>query len=344
MTRKLTTIIITALALALPASAHAQTLTQTRTGTVAESLAGSPYSWTNPVRMFGTDNTQPAESHPANDEWTQWLYGSHLGFTVPSNATVTGVEVEHGVEVSGGQELMTAEIELVKGSTVLAGPTLEPQFASGAWPNDNIETEKYSPSVTPAEVDSTSFGVKIRDLLKQGGALIGVNRVKVTVTFTVPPLHLYSDNVALPEGPSTPGLGWGVLNVENPSGTWTCETIEGLRDAANGLTVASATSESRSFSSSVTRSSTSSSSSRRLRPSGLCSHIRRYVSFSLRISCSRAALFSASRSRSNASFPGIKSSSCGQSSLRRTEPFRTVTAPMPARVCTIKLPQAPSPW
>jgi hypothetical protein len=233
------TIIATALVLAVPTSAQALSLEQTRTGTVAESVEPGAFQnhWSNPVRMFATTNTEPAESHPPNAEWSQWLYGSHLGFTIPSNATVNSVSVEHGVEVLGGPELMNAEIELAKGATVLAGPTLEPGFGSGQWPNDNMEVEKYTPVLTPAEVDSTAFGVKIRDMPLQGGALIGVNRVKVSITYTVPSLHLYSNHVPLPESPSMPGLGWGTLSLESTGGTWTCQTIQGLSVAANAITV-----------------------------------------------------------------------------------------------------------
>ena len=151
------------------------------TGTVA---------WTTPGNITASDGNY-ATATPSSGNPTHYLQGTGLGFSVPSNATITGVMLEINDFTSGkGVPIITDNVvSLVKNGTVSGN-----NEASGSIWNTGPATAVYGSSsdmwgltLTPADVNASNFGAVISTQNSSGvSRTVSVDFMRITVYYTIP--------------------------------------------------------------------------------------------------------------------------------------------------------------
>lgn len=128
-------------------------------GTGANVDRGGLADWANPGRITADDgSTTDCNAGTASD----YLVASNFGFSVPSDATINGVEVKAEIaEDALGTEVFSAQLQddsaalmgAAKTATV-SGSTLTVYTYGGA-------ADLWSATITPAIVNDADFGVRL---------------------------------------------------------------------------------------------------------------------------------------------------------------------------------------
>jgi Secretion system C-terminal sorting domain len=130
-------------------------------GTVSQS--GSDISWTNMsvAELALSNDTSGADIVLEEDDESNYLELTNFGFTIPSGATILGIEVTMRAksEDSSEAESSSRELYLLKNGSRVG------QNKNGSWPSDwttNVyggSTDLWSVTWTPADINNSNFGI-----------------------------------------------------------------------------------------------------------------------------------------------------------------------------------------
>ena len=161
-------------------------------GTGENIAVGSNEDWVNPLNVTIENDSTYAESDiPASIDFSDYLRASGFGFSVPSGATIDGVEVQ--VRRKGqysGSTIFDESVYLCENGSIISGCTNK--ASATRWDN-SILTKSYGgstdtwncSSLTPAIVNSTSFGVQLMAENRQSSSRWArVYWIKVKVYYT----------------------------------------------------------------------------------------------------------------------------------------------------------------
>jgi len=167
-----------------------------QTGTVSSTTGTS--GWTNPNNIFVSDNVYAVTSSSIEDLGVSGsIYALGNGFSVPSSATIDGIEVaiEGKNSLSGngfrvranssdiflrysGANLSTNSPSGVTTSTTWSGTT-ETTNVFGS------STALWSSTITPSIVNDSSFGVRVRfQNINASSQTFSVDYIGITVYYT----------------------------------------------------------------------------------------------------------------------------------------------------------------
>lgn len=129
------------------------------------SITGSGTDWDNPTNITAEDSNSAYADLDKNGGLSDYLRGTNLGFSVPTGATIDGIEVQINKEPEG--DLQEDEfVYLVENGSVISG--CDNKAKTGKWTASTRYTETYGGSsdtwncsLTPSVVNSSSFGVQI---------------------------------------------------------------------------------------------------------------------------------------------------------------------------------------
>ena len=130
---------------------------------------------------------------------TNYLYTDSYGFTVPSTATVCGIQVD--IERSAAGLLIGSSVRDKNVFIVKAGVMTGSNYASGAaWPGSDAtatygnNSDLWGTTWTPAEVNAGNFGVAISAQLNAGLASLflsaNIDMIGITVYYTTKALPI----------------------------------------------------------------------------------------------------------------------------------------------------------
>lgn len=162
-------------------------------GTAADDSAIGTLTWSN-VNDIKVDDTNTADTlnGARNNQDTHYLKATNFGFSIPSGATIDGIEVKiTQIAVLGGAGSVTEnEIKIVKAdgsigaenkSTSANIPTTKGVVTYGA--NNDLWSESWDDTDINDSDFGAVFGVNINHIV--GGALIAeVYYVEIKVTYT----------------------------------------------------------------------------------------------------------------------------------------------------------------
>jgi len=165
------------------------------TGTVS-STTGST-GWTNPNNIFASDNTYAVSASSGNLVTTGSLFALGNGFSVPSSATIDGVEVS----IEGKNALSGSGFRVRANSSDIflrySGADLSTNSPSGVtttttWSGTTDTTNVFgsstalwSATITPSIVNDSSFGVRVRfQNINASAQTFSVDFVSITVYYT----------------------------------------------------------------------------------------------------------------------------------------------------------------
>ena len=218
-------------------------------GTGATS-GGAGTAWSNPGNVIANDNVYTTVSGTGS-AFSEYLYATNYGFSIPSTATITGIQVAIGRYTSGSGEtayIQDNSVQLLQGGT--GGGTNE-AYTSTNWPtsegtaNYGTTTDLWGSTWTPAQINNSGFGVqlKVNNTSGSHSRTANVDYIEVTVTYTISgTLNWYTvSSGGSSIGTSTPFnpvgvVGAGLTDTKTP-GTTTyyaeCPSVPGCRAATN---------------------------------------------------------------------------------------------------------------
>ena len=155
---------------------------------------GGSFAWNNPGNVTASDITYATFTgnavNPSDD-----LLATNLGFTIPSNAVISGVSADIVGKGSLNGQGTDSSVKIIKGGTV----TGTDQSTGATW-STSPGTRTYGgsgnlwgTSLTPSDVNGANFGIAYSATTLTNGVVVSIDSITVTVYYTLPAIT-YMDN------------------------------------------------------------------------------------------------------------------------------------------------------
>ena len=146
--------------------------------------------WSNPGNVVADDGTAATAALTTGGSTTsKYLKATGFGFNIPSSATITGVmaEVERYKDVSTNK-IQDAAIRLVKANSVVGNSQSSNTVLTSVptYRSYGHDTNLWGTSLTPSDVNSTTFGLAYSASFTSGSGTTNVNvdHIRLTVYYT----------------------------------------------------------------------------------------------------------------------------------------------------------------
>jgi hypothetical protein len=186
-------------------------------------------AWSNAGSINGDDNVYASVAlGQSESSYSQWVYGHYYFFNVPSNATITGIEVQIGRYAVTSDTIQDVEVRLLNQSSefVVANKADTAAF----WPNSEGtaiyggDGDLWGAAWTPAIINDDLFGAGL--VCRNSGADIqtaNVDYISITVYYTTEVAPVMSSHpgdesivygetasftAAAADGTPTPSIHW----------------------------------------------------------------------------------------------------------------------------------------
>lgn len=188
----------------------AQATAATSPGT-ALSDPGSGVVWDSAANARVNDASNASSATTLNStRVTNYLKASNFGFSIPTGATIVGiqVEVEKTRGSSGSGSIFDSQVRMIKADGTLAAQNKAQ--TSTAWPSTatytSYTTDLWGEKWTPADINDPDFGVAISATGSTGGSrTANIDHVRISVTYV---RSFYVLDITTPDAPTFDrGLG-----------------------------------------------------------------------------------------------------------------------------------------
>lgn len=197
-------------------------------GTLADDSSVGTVAWTNPGNAASSNNSYATQS--LNNQTGHYLKVTNFGFSIPSDATVTGIRAEVEAKSSYTHSFIEG-VKLVKSGTI--GGDDRWGDNAGALPTSDTylyyggSSALWGQSWAPADINASDFGVAVSgfDGGFFGGGTISIDHIRITVYYLDPTGYdedgVTSDDedVTLVMGDSGERLWLGFPDPSLPSGS-----------------------------------------------------------------------------------------------------------------------------
>lgn len=162
---------------------------QTKLPGSADQDASGSVSWSNVNNILTSDDSR-ATAAPTSGSPTHLLYGTNFGFSIPSNATITGVELY--VELSKTAGVANCNDSQVRLWISGAAGSENKARAGNNWTTSDVDTlfgsqtDVWGESLTPAIVNASNFGGGIAAKQVASTPTAQIDHLYMTVYYTVP--------------------------------------------------------------------------------------------------------------------------------------------------------------
>lgn len=209
---------------------------------------GTGDAWTNPGRIIANDNSYTSATIADNSS-SENLLATNFGFSIPTTATITGIEVTIGRYSSSPNKIYDNNVQLLVGGS--ATGTNKALSSTTYWPTTETAatygstTDLWGATLTPAIINASNFGVLFDANNNNNGTArtAYVDYIQISVTYTLPAsIDWYtasSGGIKLGSGSSFNPVGVtnsGLANT-NTAGTTTfyaeCSLNTGCRTPVN---------------------------------------------------------------------------------------------------------------
>jgi hypothetical protein len=162
-------------------------------GTSGTCNGTTTFCWSNPGNITANDGVKAQVGLGASGASNE-LQGTNFGFAIPTGSTINGITVEIWKQALTGPGNPTdVDVTILKGG-VATGTNLGHTGAGNGWLSAGaIDTyggvsNLWGTTWAPADINSTSFGVRISCVEWTGGATTtaAVDFIRITITYTPP--------------------------------------------------------------------------------------------------------------------------------------------------------------
>lgn len=156
--------------------------------TSSSQIQGYQYAtgWNNPERAYDTDSTTYANGYCSqaglSSGGTHIYLGRGFGFTLPTNATITGVEVYANVKSASA---LYCIVGLYNGATLLGSEKQISAPNPSSYQTFGGSSDVWSATLTPAIVNSSVFSIGIN---YEGAGVSGssdIRDIQVKIHYTI---------------------------------------------------------------------------------------------------------------------------------------------------------------
>jgi hypothetical protein len=189
---------------------------------VSEAVTGSNASWTTVTNAKVSDNVYDVVSLP-NLGFSDRLKLTGFGFTLPTNAIISGITVEVEKSVTGGLVIRDKDVMIVKAGVT---QTATNKAVTTAWPSTDAismygsNTDLWANTWTGADINNAGFGVAIsaeRNINAGAPQSARIDFVRITVCYSgllVLPVKLKNFQTSIFQKNKV-NVSWITLNEEN---------------------------------------------------------------------------------------------------------------------------------
>lgn len=156
--------------------------------TTSVTASGNGTSWTNTSNAT-TSNNSYATAALTSATVSVNLVATGFGFSIPTDATVRGIQVEWEKKVSAGTTAFDNSIRVVKGGSIGATDksSATAWATSDTWESYGGGSELWGESWTPSDINSSNFGVALSARNTSGTSrTFSVDSVRIRIFYTNP--------------------------------------------------------------------------------------------------------------------------------------------------------------
>ncbi len=157
---------------------------------------GSSYlgTWTNPTNIYAIDSTYATAANSVNGTSYFGLQATTFGFSIPSGATIDGIELtitRHASKATTYNRVYDANVYVMKDTSNIYSKTAN----ATNWPTTDADrvyggsTDLWGTTWTPTQINASTFGARLRAAVYKttGGdatTTAYVDAIKITVYYT----------------------------------------------------------------------------------------------------------------------------------------------------------------
>ena len=205
-------IIIASLAVVPFSSASAASSGPNLSGTGVDG-GGTDTAWANPGNIKADDTAYASATLASSTAKSNYLWATNFGFTIPTDASISGITVTYGKYSSGtGNRIEDDSILIIQDGVILGTD----HKVTGNWPTGSVTSSVYgstsdlwgvSTTWTPALINQSNFGVAMRVKNRSTSSRTGyVDYVTISVEYTLP---LTSTTTEVDCGSGVPSVIYG---------------------------------------------------------------------------------------------------------------------------------------
>lgn len=128
--------------------------------TVGTTFTGGTLEWYQPENVTAYDGVVASNSSFSTNQTSDWLCGKSYGFSIPYDATITGIYVSI---VGSRSSAASSQICLTKNSTSVAGSIKTGIInTKSGFTGYGSSIDLWGTTWTPSEINSSNFGAAVR--------------------------------------------------------------------------------------------------------------------------------------------------------------------------------------
>ena len=188
------------------------------TSGVSDASSGD-VAWTSPGSALSSNNTYASAT--LNGQTTQYLKTTGFGFSVPAGATITGVEARIEASADINDYAYISSVKIVKSGTVV-GTDLGVTSGGSLFTSDTVssaggDTQLGGQTLTPSDVNASTFGVAVTILSDLGLSTVYVDHIELRVNYQVDSPFSYAANPSAANGVTITSSGNDPTNGVRPT-------------------------------------------------------------------------------------------------------------------------------
>lgn len=177
-------------------------------------------SWSNPTNVTGSSGFATATTSGPHGGPTSTLFSDTYGFSIPTTATIVGVQVSITRTGTSGTDLDNTVQLLVSGSAAGTNKASGAAWNTVATVTYGGPTDTWGLTLTPAQVNATNFGVTLTAIGGLGDS-IGAQNFQVTIYYATAgsctlTMHDSFNNILGVATVANPQVGWNNFVFPNP--------------------------------------------------------------------------------------------------------------------------------
>lgn len=157
-------------------------------GTGTDTTGIGTIIWSSPGNIAAADNLF-ATASISNGDVSHYLRGTNYGFSIPSSATINGIEVTINRSSSTASSIKDNVVSLVRGGVVVGAN----KAVDTSWSNSTVSanygstSDLWATTWTPADINASNFGVVLSVATNSSSSshhTASVDYMQITVTYT----------------------------------------------------------------------------------------------------------------------------------------------------------------
>ena len=179
-------------------------------GSVASNITGaSNIPWSSITNVY-TLNGAAAGNNSDPGQVTDFIKLTGFGFSIPSDATIDGIVAE--IWCTAGILRLTY-LYLEKSGVVGSNLASFKPPTTGAYDSFGGSTNKWGTTWTPAEINASTFGLRLQYSAVDEYGEIYVDHIRITVYYTLPPVNVTPSAATSVGGKIDPSITLGLISM-----------------------------------------------------------------------------------------------------------------------------------